>query len=94
MSENNIIKSITTQFCPHCKEEFYIESQMEPPVVSSLFTPKDVVDAKADCLARVATLSVDDEKKETVEKWVNDPNTLFSRAEVDSIISSLLKPAE
>jgi len=92
MSDNNTIKSITTHTCPHCGEEILIESQMTPPVVSSLFTSEDVKKAKEDCLARVETLTLEDEKKAAVIKWLSDPATVFGPSETESIILSLLKP--
>lgn len=94
MSENNIIKSITTHNCPHCKGEIFIESQMIPPVVSSLFTPADVAVAKKDCMTRVETLAIDDEKKAAIKKWLDDPRTVFGPGEVENIILSLVKPEE
>lgn len=94
MLENNLIKSITTHTCPHCSQEFFIESQMTPPVVSSLFTAESVQKAKEDCLARIETLAIDDEKKNSVIKWLNDPETIFGPEEVENIILSLLKPEE
>lgn len=94
MSENNIIKSITTHTCPHCGEEMFVESQMNPPAVSALFTTKDVETAKKDCLTRLETLTIDDEKKVAVKKWLDDPATVFAPTEVESIILSLLKPEE
>ena len=94
MSENNIIKSITTHLCPHCKKEIFVESQMVPPSVNSLFTSEDIEAAKKDCLARVETLSIDDEKKVEVAKWLNNPETIFGPGEIENIILSLLKPEE
>lgn len=94
MSENNIIKSITTHTCPHCKGEIFIESQITPPVIASLFTSEDIEKAKHDCLARVETLIMDEEKRASVVKWLNDPNTVFGPGEVESIILSLLKPED
>ena len=91
MPETNIIKSITTHLCPHCKEEIIVESQMTPPVINSLYTVKDIEEAKKDCLARVETLSIDEEKKTGVRKWLENPETVFGPSEVDSIIESLLK---
>lgn len=92
MSENNIIKSITIHKCPHCQEEFYIESQMAPSTISSVFTRKDIDEAKKDCKERVESLSIDDEKKAQVIKWLEDDETIFGPDEVESIILSLLKP--
>lgn len=92
MSENNIIKSITSHACPSCGKTVFAESQMTPPIVSSLFTEKQVEEAKADCLERLETLSIDDEKKDSVKKWLSDTNTIFGPQEVDAIILSLLKP--
>lgn len=91
MSENNIIKSITAHICPKCKEEIFIESQMTPSVIGSLFTKDDVKKAKEDCLSRIETLSIEDEKKEQVTKWINNEETIFAPSEVESIILSLLK---
>lgn len=94
MAENNIIKSIITHTCPHCHEEIYIESSMTPPAVSSLFTKEEVNEAKRDCLDRIVTLSISDEKKEAVTKWINNPETIFGPDEVESIILSLLSSEE
>ena len=92
MSENNLIKSISTHTCPDCGAEIFVESQMTPPVVTSLFRQEDVDQAKEDCLTRVNTLAIDEEKKASVIKWLNDPNTVFGPGEVENIILSLLKP--
>lgn len=92
MQENNVIKSITSHSCPKCGEDIFIESQMTPSYVASLFTKDDVVIAKRDCLERIETLTLDEDKKEAVIKWVNDPDTVFGPGEVESIILSLLKP--
>lgn len=94
MSENNIIKSITVHTCPHCSKEFYVESHMIPPTVNSVFTEEAVEIAKQDCRDRVETLTIDEEKKSAVIKWLNDPSTVFGPEEVESIILSLLKPQE
>lgn len=91
MPENNVIKSIVAHTCPKCKEEIYVESQMTPPTVSSLFTKADVEAAKQDCLERLQTLTIDEEKKEQVKKWLENPETIFGPDEVESIILSLLK---
>lgn len=92
--EENIIKSITTLSCPHCKGDVYIESQMTPPVISSMFTEKELADAKLDCLARIETLTISDEKKDQVIKWINNIDTIFSPNEVENIILSLLNPEQ
>ena len=92
MSETNIIKSIVNQTCPHCKGEIFIESQMTPPTIASVFTQEAVDAAKKDCLARLDTLSIPDEKKLAVKKWLENSDTIFSGNEVESIILSLLKP--
>ena len=94
MQENNIIKAISTHTCPHCGEEIFIESQMTPPVISSLFTGKDVEEAKKDCLTRIETLTLSDDKRASVIKWLEDPNTIFGPNEVENIILDLLKPEE
>ena len=92
MQENNVIKSITQHSCPKCGEDIFIESQMTPSYVASLFTKDDVLLAKKDCLERVDTLTLDEDKKDAVIKWINDEATIFGPDEVESIILSLLKP--
>ena len=94
MSETNVIKSIVNQTCPHCGKEIFVESQMTPPTIASVFTQEAVDAAKKDCLARVETLSIPEEKKVAVRKWLGDSNTVFGPTEVESIILSLLKPEE
>lgn len=92
MPENNLIKSITIHSCPHCKGEIYVESSMIPPSINSVFTKKDVEDAKKDCLQRIETLAISEERKNAVIKWVSDPEIVFGPGEVENIILSLLEP--
>lgn len=91
MEESNVIKSITIHTCPHCSKTLYIESQFTPPVIGTLFTQAQMEDAKRDCVERVNTLSIDEEKKDAVLKWLNDKSTVFGPGEVENIINSLLK---
>lgn len=94
MPENNLIKSIVILPCPHCKGDVYVESQMTPPVVNTLFSIAELEEAKKDCLARIDTLSLEDSRKQSVVKWINDPGTIFGPSEVENIILSLLSPEE
>jgi len=94
MDETNIIKSIVESTCPHCGKPVYIESQFHPATVGGVFTKAKMDEAKEDCVERVNALSIDDEKKESVIKWIRDEKTIFSPWEVDAIINSLLKPEE
>ena len=94
MSENNMIKSITLQKCPHCGEDVYVESQMIPPSINSLFTIKAVEDAKTDLRDRVQKLSITDDKRDDVIRWLNLPETVFGPGEVENIIESLVNPEE
>jgi hypothetical protein len=92
--DENIIKSIVESTCPHCNKQIYIESQFHPATVGGVFTKEKMNEAKEDCIERVNALSIDEEKKDAVIKWIRDPLTIFSPWEVDSIINSLLKPEE
>lgn len=94
MSDTNLIKSIVETTCPNCGEVIFVESQFTPPAIGSIFTREDLGKAKEDLLERLETLGVEDEKKATIIKWVNDDSTVFSPGEVDSIIMSILKPEE
>ena len=92
MPENNIIKSIVESTCPHCQKTIYVESLFQPAVVGEVFTKEQMEEAKQDCIARIDALSIDENKKEDVIKWVNDPTTIFAPGEIETIILSLLKP--
>lgn len=92
MQDDNLIKSITIHNCPHCKADVYIESLMVPPNINSIFTKTDIDEAKKDCLKRIETLAISDERKNDVIKWINNPEIVFGPAEVEAIILSLLKP--
>ena len=92
MAETNIIKSIVESSCPHCQGSIYIESQFQPAMVGEIFTPEKLEEAKKECVERVQSLAIDDDKKKSVIDWVLDENTVFAPGEVDSIILSLLKP--
>ena len=89
MSDNNLIKSIVSSQCPHCNESIYIESQFQAATVGSVFTKEEMDKAKDECISRVATLEIDEEKKESVIKWLKDDSTIFAPTEVESIILSL-----
>ena len=92
MQENNTIKSILEHNCPKCGEKLFIETQTITATTSAVFTMDELMNAKQDCLKRIEVLSIDEEKKQSATKWINDPTTVFSAAEVDGIIESLLKP--
>ena len=91
---DNIIKSIVEGVCPHCAKTIYIESQFHPATVGEVFTEEKMNEAKKDCAARIESLTIDEEKKNSVLKWLNDPTTIFAPNEVENIILSLLKPEE
>mgnify|MGYP001568114647 FL=1 len=92
MLENNTIKSISEHVCPNCKETLFVETQMTPATTGAVFTTKEMESAKLDCLKRIETTAIDEEKKQSVIKWVQDPATIFGPTEVDSIVESLLRP--
>lgn len=92
MEDKNIIKSITKHKCPNCDCDIYIENHIIPPDVGSVFTQEEMEKAKEDCLGRIDTISIDEEKKKAVIAWLKDPSTVFGPDEVESIIMSLLTP--
>ncbi|HEA46441.1 MAG TPA: hypothetical protein ENH99_01535 [Candidatus Pacearchaeota archaeon] len=94
MTNNNIIKSIIKSTCPHCKKEILIESLVSPAYVGEVFTEEKMNEAKQDCIARIDALSIDENQKEEVIKWVNNPLTIFAPGEVEQIVLSLLKSEE
>jgi hypothetical protein len=91
-SNTNVIKSIVESTCPHCQKQIYIESQFHPAVVGEVFTREKMDEAKKECVDRVQSLTIDDDKKKHVIDWILDEATVFGPGEVDSIILSLLKP--
>lgn len=94
MENNNTIKSIFNLTCPHCEKTFFVESRFAPPAISSVFTTEEAKQAKVDCLERLDSITIEDEQRELVIKWITDPNTIFGPDEVEPIIMSLLKPQD
>ena len=91
MQENNTIKSILEHNCPKCGEKLFIETQTIPATTSAVFTMDELMNAKQDCLKGLKSFLLM-KRKQSATKWINDPTTVFSAAEVDGIIESLLKP--
>ncbi len=87
----NIIKTIVPTVCPCCKGDILVEFTNNSPEISSVFTLEDARTAKDDAISRVGFLSIDEDKKNQVIKWINDENTVFGPSEVNSIINSLLE---
>ena len=77
--------------CPHCQKVIFAEFVNTPTDLSSIFTKEEMIKAKEDACLRVESLSIDDDKKEEVLKWIRDESTIFAPGEVDEIINSLLK---
>jgi len=92
MAENNLIKSIVESTCPHCSKQIYVESQFQAATVGEIFTSDKLIEAKEGCIERVRGLDIDEEKKESVIKWLRDETTVFAPSEVESIILSLINP--
>lgn len=89
MSDNNLIKSIVSSNCPHCNYPILIESQFQAATVGAVFTKEEMDKAKEECVTRVTSLDIEEDKKESVIKWLRDENTIFAPTEVESIILSL-----
>ena len=93
MQENDkIIKLIQEHNCPKCGEKLFVETRTTPAMSESVFTFEQMNDAKKDIIQRIDIISIDDDKKINVLKWINDPATFFGPGDVEDIIQSLLRP--
>ena len=88
--QNNVIKSIFPQTCPHCDKNIMIGVQSVSPIISEIFTEEDVKKSKDEVKKSAKELLTGDELKEAL-KWIDDENTVFGPQDVPSIISSLKK---
>ncbi len=88
---NNIIKTIAPIECPHCKKNIFVEFTNSAPELSSAYGESEVLTAKADVLLSIENADIQDEKKQDLYKWVNDPETIFGPSEVQAIIDNILK---
>ena len=91
MENNDIIKTIIPQSCPHCGQGIIIEFNTPSPQILSVYKVEDIEKAKKDAIDRIELLSIDDSKKEDVIKWIKDPSTVFGPSEVEVLINSILK---
>jgi len=92
MENNDIIKTIVPQECPHCKNPIIIEFTTMSPKVMSVYTIEEIKTAKNDAIKRIELLDIDIEKKNDIIKWIMDEETLFGKSEVDAIIKNVLTP--
>ncbi len=91
MSDTNIIKTIVPTECPGCHKTLLVSFQMTAPVLTSVFTPEQLQEAKRDAIGRVKALSIDPGKISEVVAWIDNEETIFDPSEVEGIIQSLLK---
>jgi len=86
---DNEIKSLTPTECPHCKKPFLIEVTMTAPLVKGLHTDESLRSAKDIAIMKINRLHIPElQKKEAVE-WVNNPETVFTASDVDTILNNI-----
>lgn len=91
MENNDIIKTIIPQSCPHCGQGIIIEFNTPSPQILSVYKVEDIEKAKRDAITKIELLPIDGSKKEDVIKWIKDPATVFGPSEVEVLVSSTLK---
>jgi len=89
---NDVIKTIVPNECPHRGGSIIIEFNTPSPKILSVYKVEDIEKAKNDAIARIEVLDIDEEKKVSVIKWIKDPTTVFGPSEVVALVDSLLKP--
>lgn len=90
MSDNQVIKSIFPQTCPHCKKSFYIVSSVHQPNIDNIITPEEVADAKKKFLERMKEISFKDEdERRLAENWVKDDSTIFGLGDLEPLLKTM-----
>jgi len=88
--EVSVIKSIEPRECPQCKAQLFVAFQTSPPVLTQVFSEKELSQARA--LAR-ERINNSDAAKETKERAVEQANDLLMGIEdVANVVDGLLNP--
>lgn len=87
----NQIKTIIPLQCPHCNGDMYVEFVTPSPELSSMYTDREMENAKKELINRVAASNLDDSVKDSVISWAEEESTIFGPSEIDIILENLLK---
>ena len=87
--ESQEIRSLVPATCPHCSRVIIVSFKMGAPQLSSVLTVEMVEKAKGEAVARVGALSLSMEEKQPILDWINNPETMFSSADVDEMIKNI-----
>ena len=95
MENSRIIKSITPATCPGCGEDIYICHQQVPPVVSWVLKEENITAAKETLKQEVEKIKFkNNENKQLVLSWLDNPETIFGPEDVDSYIEQIKQAQE
>lgn len=92
MPEQKVVKLVAEAICPHCSQKIMIaHSTMTVSVIEWVLKHEDLKDAKDAVKKRIKdSKTITEEERSNVLKWLDDSNTLFGPAEVESLLGKLL----
>jgi len=88
--EENLIKAISPQKCPHCSAQIMVDIVFAAPTVLGILSEEDVAQAKDDAHERIAKLGLDVEKEQEAFEYIDDPAFIFGKTDVETVISRFL----
>jgi hypothetical protein len=93
MEENNenTIRGILPQKCPHCGKDILISISQTPATISNLYTKEQIKEAKTEVIQKLAGINIEEKEKESILNWLNDENTVFGPEDSTDILNNILK---
>lgn len=90
MSDQQVIKSIMPQKCPHCGKDIFIISSIFQPVIENIITPEEVAEAKSKFKERMAEIKFKDKEEERLAReWVENEQTIFGLGDIEPLLKTM-----
>lgn len=84
--DENLIKAISPQKCPHCNKTIMIDMVFAAPTVLGILSEEDVACAKDKARERIATLGLDVERNQEAIEYIDNPAVLFGEADIEAVL--------
>jgi len=90
--QRKIVKSISPAKCPHCKKDLFTVFEMSPAYLIGVIRPDDLKEAKDTLKIKLDEVEfVSDGEKEMILAWIDDPNNLIDKTDVEPMLQSIIK---
>lgn len=84
--DENLIKAISPQKCPHCNKSIMVDIVFAAPTVLGLLSEEDVAKAKDKARDRLESLILDAEERQEAIEYIDDPAFIFGETDIDTVL--------